>query len=162
MQSYRIAVGPQAVRQAFTLHTVPTREEDKHSRHLAKANSFPLHADVAAKAHQRRKLERLCRYIARPAVATDRLSDIGHYRPSARKEQPDFKPCDLDIPRIEWADGGTRRPALVRVDIRTLRNIKLSPWMTYLHRGNPITWSSSRACVEPPVLRPGSDSDRVR
>ena len=33
-----------------------------------------LHAGVAAKAHQRRKLERLCRYISRPAVSEKRLS----------------------------------------------------------------------------------------
>ena len=32
---------------------------------------FSLHAGVAAKAHQRNKLERLCRYIARPAVCDD-------------------------------------------------------------------------------------------
>lgn len=31
-------------------------------------------AGVAGKAYQRRKLERQCRYIARPAVATDRLA----------------------------------------------------------------------------------------
>ena len=33
-----------------------------------------LHAGVAAKAHQRQKLERLCRYISRPAVSEQRLS----------------------------------------------------------------------------------------
>ncbi|MCL4776535.1 MAG: transposase [Gammaproteobacteria bacterium] len=33
-----------------------------------------LHAGVAAAAHQRDKVERLCRYIARPAVATGRLA----------------------------------------------------------------------------------------
>jgi hypothetical protein len=32
------------------------------------------HAGVAAAAHQRDKVERLCRYIARPALATGRLS----------------------------------------------------------------------------------------
>jgi Putative transposase len=35
---------------------------------------FSLHAGVAADAHQRQKLERLCRYITRPAVAIERLS----------------------------------------------------------------------------------------
>ena len=34
---------------------------------LAKAAGFSLHGGVAAAAHQRDKLERLCRYIARPA-----------------------------------------------------------------------------------------------
>ena len=33
-----------------------------------------LHAGVATKAHERDKLEKICRYIARPAVAQERLS----------------------------------------------------------------------------------------
>jgi len=36
--------------------------------------AFSLHAGVATKAHERDKLERLCRYVARPAVSTQRLS----------------------------------------------------------------------------------------
>jgi hypothetical protein len=72
--TYRIAVGLQAGRKAFALQTVPAREEDSNNSSLAKTAGFSLHAGVAAKAHQRRKLERLCRYIARPAVATDRLA----------------------------------------------------------------------------------------
>jgi hypothetical protein len=35
---------------------------------------FSLHAGVTARAHERAKLERLCRYIARLAVSTQRLS----------------------------------------------------------------------------------------
>jgi hypothetical protein len=34
---------------------------------------FSLHAGVATKANERAKLERLCRYITRPPVATKRL-----------------------------------------------------------------------------------------
>jgi len=41
---------------------------------LARTAGFSLHAGVAAKARQRRKLERLCRSIARPDVATNRLA----------------------------------------------------------------------------------------
>jgi hypothetical protein len=37
-----------------------------------------LHAGVAAQAHERDKLERLCRYIARPAIAEKRLSIRRH------------------------------------------------------------------------------------
>jgi hypothetical protein len=33
-----------------------------------------LHAGVTTKANERAKLERLCRYITRPAVSTKRLS----------------------------------------------------------------------------------------
>ena len=43
---------------------------------------FSLHAVVAARKDERRKLERLCRYIARPAVSENRLSLLsnGHVR----------------------------------------------------------------------------------
>ena len=43
---------------------------------VAKANGFSLHAGVSCEARQRGKRERLCRYIARPAVAIPRLSLI--------------------------------------------------------------------------------------
>jgi len=39
-----------------------------------KVAGFSLHAGVAARAHERKKSERLCRYIARPAVSEKRLS----------------------------------------------------------------------------------------
>ena len=35
---------------------------------------FSLHVGVAVRANVRKKLERLCRYIARPAVSEKRLS----------------------------------------------------------------------------------------
>jgi len=35
---------------------------------------FSLHAGLAAAAHERQKIERLCRYITRPAMAEQRLS----------------------------------------------------------------------------------------
>ena len=41
---------------------------------MGQVAGFSLHAGVAAKAHQRQKLERLCRYISRPAVSEQRLS----------------------------------------------------------------------------------------
>ena len=50
------------------------REEDSNNPRLAKASGFSLHAGVAAQAHQRRKVERLCRYITRPAVSTERMA----------------------------------------------------------------------------------------
>ncbi len=41
---------------------------------MAKANGFSLHAGVSCEGKQKDKRERLCRYIARPAVAVPRLS----------------------------------------------------------------------------------------
>ncbi len=72
--SYRIAVGPQQGRKVFTLQTLPDVEEDDRYAQVAKEAGFSLHAGVAAQAWERDKLERLCRYIARPAVSEKRLS----------------------------------------------------------------------------------------
>ena len=73
--TYRIAVGPQAGRKVFTLQTLPACEpEDQFGDTPGLVAGFSLHAGVAAKAHQRDKLERLCRYISRPAISEKRLS----------------------------------------------------------------------------------------
>ena len=45
-----------------------------HSGTVGQVARFNLHAGVAARADERRKLERLCRYVARPAVSEQRLS----------------------------------------------------------------------------------------
>jgi hypothetical protein len=42
-----------------------------------------LHASVAAREDQRQKLERLCRYISRPAIAEQRLARTSKTVPSA-------------------------------------------------------------------------------
>ena len=72
--SYRIAVGPQQGRKVFTLQTIPTWEDDDRFAQVAKESGFSLHAGVAAQAWERQKLERLARYITRPAVSEKRLS----------------------------------------------------------------------------------------
>ncbi len=41
---------------------------------IAPGDFVSLHAGVAARADERQKLERLCRYISRPAIAEQRLS----------------------------------------------------------------------------------------
>ena len=73
--SYRIAVGPDRGRKAFTLQTLPGASGDEdEAAAAARAGGFSLHAGIAAQSHQRDKLERLCRYVARPAVAEERLA----------------------------------------------------------------------------------------
>jgi len=42
----------------------------------ASVGGVSVHANVAVPAHDRRRLERLCRYGARPAIATERLSRL--------------------------------------------------------------------------------------
>ncbi len=71
---YRIAIGPNAGRKALTLRTVPARPEAFASTLLAKQPGFSLHASTRCEPNQRDKLEKLCRYITRPAIANERLS----------------------------------------------------------------------------------------
>jgi hypothetical protein len=73
--SYRVAVGPQQGQKAFMIRTIrPLDRPDPGLERVAKANGFSLHAGVGCEGHQKDKRERLCRYIARPAVAVPRLS----------------------------------------------------------------------------------------
>ncbi len=71
--TYRIAVGPQAGRKVYTLQTLPGCEEP-YDYGVGKVAGFSLHAGVVARTKERMKLERLCRYISRPAVSEKRLS----------------------------------------------------------------------------------------
>ena len=71
--TYRIATGPREGQKVFTLQTLPA-EPDGPRREVAESSGFSLHAGIAAKASQRDKLEHLARYVARPPVATERLS----------------------------------------------------------------------------------------
>jgi hypothetical protein len=88
----------------FTLQSLPPLEEPKAgSSRVAKVAGFSLHAGVVAEAHQRDKLERLCRYIARPAVSEKRLSllDDGRIRYELKTPYRDgtthviFEPLDF-------------------------------------------------------------------
>jgi len=72
--TYRIAVGPNQGRKVFSLQTLPPQPDESSTARVAKVAGFSLHAGVMAEAHQRDKLERLCRYISRPAVSEKRLS----------------------------------------------------------------------------------------
>ncbi len=73
--TYRIAMGPQQGRKVFTLQTLPDCEaENPFASTVGKVAGFSLHAGVATKANERANLERLCRYITRPAISTKRLS----------------------------------------------------------------------------------------
>jgi len=73
--TYRIAVGPHEDRKAFCLQSLPPAGSlIETSARVAKVAGLSLHAGVATARHERRKLERLCRYITRPAMAEPRLS----------------------------------------------------------------------------------------
>jgi hypothetical protein len=67
---YRIAVGPQQGRKVFTLPAC----EEPFDDGVGKVARYSLHAGMAARADQRQKLGRLCRYISWPAISEKRLS----------------------------------------------------------------------------------------
>ncbi len=72
--TYRIALGPRAGQKVLSLQTVPTREPPPAPVRCVDEQGFSLHAEVCCAAHQRKKLEHLCRYITRPAIANERLA----------------------------------------------------------------------------------------
>jgi hypothetical protein len=62
------------------IRTAGIQEEErtpgKKARCCASLSGFSLHANVCIPAKARRQLENLCRYVARPAVAMERLSKL--------------------------------------------------------------------------------------
>jgi hypothetical protein len=70
--TYRIALGPRAGQKVLSLRTVAGRDEKNTTALCADAHGFSLGAAVRSGTHQRKELERLCRYITRPAIANER------------------------------------------------------------------------------------------
>jgi len=71
--TYRIAYGPRQGQKLLTLQSqaAPSPAEKKRCVSL---HGFSLHANVRCAANARQPLERLCRYITRPALANERLA----------------------------------------------------------------------------------------
>jgi len=61
-----------AGQKVLSLRTVAGRDEKTTAALCADAHEFSLHAGVRCGAHQRKELERICRYITRPAIANER------------------------------------------------------------------------------------------
>jgi hypothetical protein len=66
--TYRIAFGPRAGQKVLTLRGAMARE-----LLCSDIDGFSLHAAVRVEAHERKRLEQLCRYITRPALADERV-----------------------------------------------------------------------------------------
>jgi len=58
----------------FYTRAVSTRAPPPTPVRCVEAQGFSLHAEVGCAAHERKKLEHLCRYITRPAIANERLT----------------------------------------------------------------------------------------
>lgn len=99
-----LAFGPNAGRKALTVQTVPVKTERRRGDDLvAKQAGFSLDAGIACESHQRKKLERLCRYVTRPAIAQRRLS-LANNRTVV---------IALDIEKCEKCSGSVRIIALI-------------------------------------------------
>ena len=74
----RIADGPRAGHRVLTLGDPIDPEIPAVTRgpRCASVSGFSVHANVCIPARARRQLEKLCRYAARPPVATERLSRL--------------------------------------------------------------------------------------
>ncbi len=72
--TYRFTLGPNKGKKALTLKTLPDSDHSASQGLVAKHSGFSLHAGVAMAGTERDKIEKLCRYIARPAVALERLT----------------------------------------------------------------------------------------
>ena len=72
---YRIAIGPHSGSRTLTLHDPSFIRTDKHEKTLtADRDGFSLNAAVSCQPFQQDRLERLCRYVTRPAICLERLT----------------------------------------------------------------------------------------
>ena len=71
--TYRIAFGPRAGQKVLRLQSVPSVDVQPTQKRCVSEQGFSLHAEVRCAMNQRKKLEQLCRYITRPAIANERL-----------------------------------------------------------------------------------------
>ena len=72
--TYRVGLGPHKGRKALTLQVMGAGEKNSENKFLAKYSGFSLHGGIVCQAHERKKLERVCRYISRPSLSEKRLS----------------------------------------------------------------------------------------
>ena len=70
----RLATGPRAGHPVRRLRSAAAVGDDAKLR-CARLQGFSLHANVALPAHAREPLEHLCRYLLRPPLATERLTE---------------------------------------------------------------------------------------
>jgi uncharacterized protein (DUF983 family) len=71
--TYRNAFGPRAGQKVLTLRGAMPREDRVRQPLCADIDGFSLHAAVRVEAHDRKRLDQLCRYITRPALSDERV-----------------------------------------------------------------------------------------
>lgn len=80
----RLAFGPDSGQKIKTAGELHKESFESHGARCAMASGFSVHAGVSIRGEDRKGLERLIRYAARPPVATDRLEQLPDGRLSYR------------------------------------------------------------------------------
>jgi hypothetical protein len=92
--TYRFATGKSKGKKAIVIKSVTDTDHSATKGLVAKNSGFSPHAGVATKAHERDRLEKICRHIARSAVAEERFSTNARGEIIYKLKKP-------------WADGTT-------------------------------------------------------
>jgi hypothetical protein len=127
----RIALGRRAGGRVWRLGEEPDAPwvVSNAPRH-AHLDGFDLHANVAVPARDRARLEQLCRYLLRPAVAQDRLRLLGDGRV-------------LLALKTAWADG-TRHLLFEPMEVaRETSRFDAAP----PHQSHPLPWGAGAQCA---------------
>ncbi|HRF55265.1 MAG TPA: transposase [Aquimonas sp.] len=95
--TYRIATDRDAGRRIVTRQTLPG-DAGPLEGDAGMVGGFSLHAGVAAEEHESHKLEKLCRYITRPAISEKRLS----ISPQGRVRYQLKTPWKNGTTHVEW------------------------------------------------------------
>ena len=153
--TYRFATGKSKGKKALVLSSVPDQDHNSKKGLVANNSGFSLHAGVAVKANEREKLERICRYIARPAVAEERLSTNENGDVIYRFKKPwDDGTTAIKLTPMEFME---RLVALVprpRVHLTRFHGV-LAPH--YKYRKLVIPKSTPELEIVPKVQEPASD-----
>ena len=100
-----------------------TDKQTKPNELVSRQSGFSLHARVACKSNQRKKLERFCRYITRPAIAEQRLSLASNGNVIAERRPVALKtPYDDGTSHVAPAARLSKCGGPVRVIARSLCN----------------------------------------
>jgi hypothetical protein len=84
----RIAFGPRTGQKVLELRAAMPREATARQPLCADIDGFSLHAAVRGEAHDGYRLERLCRYITRPACRPHRANGSGRSGVDAQRRPP--------------------------------------------------------------------------
>ena len=146
--TYRIALGPRAGQKVLSLRSLPGRDETAAAGLCAQAHGFSLHAGVRCGAHQRQALERLCRYITRPAISNERLSQDGAGNVVLQLKSP-------------WRDGTTHIRMSPLEFMQRLAALVPRPRLHLIRFHGVLAPNAAlRAAIVPgPAAKPGDDAD---